>query len=96
MATKERIMSPIILVAFPGLLFSVQPPTRHLPAKPALPNVTHEYQLPATDTCDTYIYAPNKPVQLYFNGQPVTPALLQKLGPLAAPLLHGLSHEHVG
>jgi len=89
-------MYPIILVAFPGLLFSIQPPARNTPAKPALPNIIQEYQLPITDTCDTYIYVPNGPAQLYYNGQPITPALLQKLGPLAAPLLYGLSHDNVG
>ncbi len=83
-------MYPVVVAAFPGLLFSVQAPPRTAPAP--VP-VVNEYKV-KPDSCSTYIYAPDAP--LYYQGQPITPELLHKLGPLAAPLKYKLSQANVG
>lgn len=89
-------MNPIIIAAFPGLLFSVHPPSNNHASDNHKPTevVVKQPETPF-DSCSTYIYQPNTGT-LYYNGQAVSPALLNKLGPLAAPLMYGLSKENVG
>lgn len=88
-------MNPILIAAFPGLLFSIHPPAnKHVPAAPTVV-VEKQIELPV-DSCSTFIYKPNNNSTLYYNGKPINPEILNKLGPLAAPLLYGLSQENVG
>ncbi len=87
-------MNPIVLAAFPGLLFTLHPPTSTPTKAPA--TITVEQTTTAIDSCSTYIYKSNNSSTLYYNGQAISPELLNKLGPLAAPLRYGLSQENVG
>ncbi|CAN5247470.1 hypothetical protein BH09BAC1_BH09BAC1_19470 [soil metagenome] len=90
-------MNTVILAVFPGLLFSVQPPVRTQSEKPVLAPVVREYRVQPSDSCHTYIYAlQGNTTTIYYNGEPLSPELLHKLGPLAAPLRYGLSLENVG
>lgn len=87
-------MNPIVLAAFPGLLFSVQPPAHRAIPRYNTPVVAKDVTTAPIDSCSTYIYTPTN--TLYYNGKPVSPELLHKLGPLAAPVRYGLSLENIG
>jgi len=90
-------MNPIVLAAFPGLLFSVQPPAQHPLPKNTAPNVIKV--LPSalpTDSCDTYLYKSSSPIILYYNGKPVSQDMINKLGPMAAPFKSSLNLENIG
>ena len=90
-------MNPIVIAAFPGLLFSIHPPTNnHTPATPKSTLVVQKQLEAPADSCSTYIYRPSINSTLYYNGKPISPEILNKLGPLAAPLVYGLSQENVG
>lgn len=90
-------MNPFALLAFPGLLFSVHPPTSTQASAPTKNTIVVEEQNVAPpDSCSTYLYRPNGNHTLYYNGKPISPELLNKLGPLAAPLIYGLSQENMG
>lgn len=88
-------MGPVIIAAFPGLLFSVHPPVKQK-AQPTPIPVTIPYQAPLPDSCSTYIYLPQSNKMLYFNGKPVTADMLKMLGPLAEPFLQGFGQCNVG
>ena len=87
-------MTSIILATFPGLLFSVEPPARTPHEKTTPAAMIREHKVQPTDSCSTYILMPDN--TLYYQGKPISPELLHKLGPLAAPLKYGLSQDNVG
>ena len=88
-------MSPLVVAAFPGLLFSVHPPAKQK-NQPAPTPVVIQHQEQPLDSCSTYIYLPNSNKMLYFKGQPVTVDMLNKLGPFAEPFVQGLNQCTMG
>jgi hypothetical protein len=90
-------MNAIILAAFPGLLFSVQPPARQPLPKNTFYNIVKVLPsaIPA-DSCDTYIYKQSNNIILYYNGKPVSQEMIDKLGPMAAPFKNSLNLENIG
>jgi hypothetical protein len=89
-------MNPIVLAAFPGLLFSVQPPAQNTLPKSSTPNIIKMLPSVPSDSCGTYIYQPSTNIILYYNGRPISQEMINKLGPMAAPFRNSLSQGNIG